>query len=364
MSWMKEKISGLYEKAAPALIVIRSLFVYSLLFYLLLFLLENVLPGFVSHNFNLNWVLGVVFVLGVIALLAPQEEKTETEEKDEDKPKTIDYILAVLMGLISAWLIYTKIDIEGIYRIVTAIVSGVLVIFIGILTLLGADEEGVDESYAEGRTEEGLMGQTRVVPEEKGLWVKARKAVQSVMLKRAQVPLVFTLFLILATAVFIPQNIKLVADSLGREKTVEIENEAVEINPEEQINQQYWDDLPWLAQEVSPSSDTLVRVLNGGATAGAAGEFAQTLHDIGFVNVEAGNADNYDYENATIYFKPEDKEQAALIKNVLSNTYEIIFDAPLATTSAQIQVVLGKNEKEEELFEEFPEDEFSEEFEF
>ena len=54
----------------------KNLFVVSLIIYLVLFLLEITLPGFVSNNFNLNWVLGVVLVLGALAAFAPEEEES------------------------------------------------------------------------------------------------------------------------------------------------------------------------------------------------------------------------------------------------------------------------------------------------
>src|SRR3990172_5610422 len=53
--------------------------------------------------------------------------------------------------------------------------------------------------------------------------------------------------------------------------------------------------------------DVLVRVLNGGARIGAAGEFVGVLKNVGFTNALADNADNTDYKNATLRYRPENK---------------------------------------------------------
>ena len=67
----------------------KSLFVVSLIIYLVGFLLEITFPGFISNSLNLNWVLGIVLLLGLLAAFSEEE----AEEKEVEKPKKSDYWL-------------------------------------------------------------------------------------------------------------------------------------------------------------------------------------------------------------------------------------------------------------------------------
>ena len=48
------------------LIIVKEFFVFALIFYLILFILENFFPGFVSNNFSLNYVLFTVIYASVL----------------------------------------------------------------------------------------------------------------------------------------------------------------------------------------------------------------------------------------------------------------------------------------------------------
>ena len=89
----------------------KNLFVVALIIYLVGFLLEIVLPGFVSNSFNLNWILGVVLVLGALAAFAPEEEESPFAKATGDLRKT-DYLMFVGMGIVGGLLMFYKSDLN------------------------------------------------------------------------------------------------------------------------------------------------------------------------------------------------------------------------------------------------------------
>ena len=85
-----------------------------------------------------------------------------------------------------------------------------------------------------------------------------------------------------------------------------------------------------------------VRILNGGAGQGGAGEFAKVLAAAGFTNVTAETADKTDYKNAIIKYKQEDEKVAAKLEELLKKDYQTIDMQKIATTSAGIVVIIGE----------------------
>lgn len=85
-----------------------------------------------------------------------------------------------------------------------------------------------------------------------------------------------------------------------------------------------------------------VRILNGGAGQGSAGEFAKVLLGAGFTNVTAETADKTDYKNAIIKYKQEDEKVVAKLEELLKKDYQIIDKQKIATTSAGIVVIIGE----------------------
>ncbi|OGD92507.1 hypothetical protein A2697_02440 [Candidatus Curtissbacteria bacterium RIFCSPHIGHO2_01_FULL_41_44] len=88
-------------------------------------------------------------------------------------------------------------------------------------------------------------------------------------------------------------------------------------------------------------NDILVKILNGGAKEGEAGKFSDVLKDAGFSNVNATNADNYNFQNATLRFRGEDKKEAEKIAELLKKDYQTVNQEENATSSAEIVVILG-----------------------
>lgn len=88
--------------------------------------------------------------------------------------------------------------------------------------------------------------------------------------------------------------------------------------------------------------DLLVRVLNGGSEKGAAASAAAILKNNGFTNVNAGNADRFDYAGVTIRHRKEDGSIADRIEALLKKEYGTVTKTLSATTAAEAVVILGK----------------------
>lgn len=90
-------------------------------------------------------------------------------------------------------------------------------------------------------------------------------------------------------------------------------------------------------------ADLSVIVQNGSGTAGAAGEAAELLRDLGYNVVSTGNADNFDYEDVTIRVKSSEKDYLPLLNKDLSDEYSIGDTSSdlSATSSADAIVIIG-----------------------
>lgn len=95
-----------------------------------------------------------------------------------------------------------------------------------------------------------------------------------------------------------------------------------------------------------PSVKTIslpIIILNGGAEKGTAASMSATLKERGFSNVSTGNADKYDYEQATIKYREEDLKIAEQLAEILkSEQYNSVTKTAIATTVAEIRVIIGK----------------------
>ena len=102
--------------------LIKDGFIFLLIIYLVLFILEIVLPGFVSYSFSLNWILYGVIGLGTASSLIP--EKTVEENSNNEELLVNDY----------AWLKITK---QQLMRLAFKTVKVPLIVVIIFLSLTG-----------------------------------------------------------------------------------------------------------------------------------------------------------------------------------------------------------------------------------
>lgn len=123
--------------------VASEIFQISLLTYLILALLESLKPGFISYFFNLNILLGVVLVCGIVSVLPlPATSKKELHKHllvesfenwiHEDRKK-MNGTLTFLMSLGGGAIVYYKTQDLGGVALAIAIVAGLIIALLSFL---------------------------------------------------------------------------------------------------------------------------------------------------------------------------------------------------------------------------------------
>lgn len=322
----------------------RDVFPYILLSYLIFFLLENLFVGFVSNNFSLNWVLIAVLISGFLAAFSPDEEKNREENKEVTSS---DYFLIAGLGLLGALIIYAKMDASFVERMSTAIVSAGLIAGLGWVVLKGDDKEG---EYQEIEPEAAVIRKTAVTRMVSGVkwqdvWRATRRYLRPLVVRRVELPFLYVLFFVLFTAMLIPKNFTMITAIMKSPAAVP----AVEPSPEPLFEGEpfFWDDANEFVS-IRPSENLAISILNGGGDRGAAASFSAILQEYGFGSVEIGNADRYDYNDAQIRFRADDKAQANIIKQLLRRDYPSILEVPADASASSIMVILGAKTTPEE----------------
>ena len=321
--------------------IAKELFIFSLIFYLILFILETIFPGFVSYNFSLNWALGGVLLLGLIAAFAPEEPKGEEEK---GKPKIIDYSTAAFLGFCGGAIIFYKIQLDLPARLIVSSIAGVLIVVLS-LVLLTVEDEEVKEKEEEIETfvqETFLSRKTFIYP---------IAFFRLLLFKKVNFPMILILIVFLFTTLSLPEKAGVAPRKFDLTKLSALLKPKTPSTPTPSPTSMPMNVSPSPAvaevkETVQPSSELLIKILNGGAPKEAESDFAKTLKNAGFVKVFFGPADNSSYKNATLKFRPEDKNQANLIKEILQKEYSLISEAPSGTTSAEMTVILGAKENE------------------
>lgn len=108
--------------------IITNIFQSLLVTYLLLLLLEEVFPGFVSNYLNINYLLVIVIILGIVEVFYGKEQKQKPATK---KDKYLTYVLGVLGFII---LKFKTVDLNVLSWIIS-IIGGILIILLGLLIL-------------------------------------------------------------------------------------------------------------------------------------------------------------------------------------------------------------------------------------
>jgi hypothetical protein len=125
---MNHKISQKYQSLKPNLhIIFRSLFENSLSTYLILLLLEIIKPGFVSFFFNLNNLLVVVLVSGLVMIFAENEELDTGGNVGDIWP----FILMLSVG--SQFLVFYKTHHLGMISLFVSLLAFILITLLAFL---------------------------------------------------------------------------------------------------------------------------------------------------------------------------------------------------------------------------------------
>lgn len=308
-------------------ILFKQLFSFSLVFYLILFLLETLFPGFVSDNFSLNWILGEVLILGVITAFLPESE----EPVKDTKPILFDYIFTIGLGIISSALIFWKVKLDSVFlHWLVSVSSGLLIIFMGIVVLAMPDElEEEEEQIAEEAKEKFKFKFN----------LNFNFNFKKLLISKIQLPISFVVVFILITGFLITQKFikpKEIIVSTPNQPTPTIIAVAPTSSPTT---------TPIVQPDIKPNTNLTINVLNGGAEKGMAQNIANALEYEGFQKIKTGNTLKSDYKDATLEFTIENSDQATLIENILKEYFYSVSKIPIATDSAQINIILGAQPK-------------------
>lgn len=100
-----------------------------------------------------------------------------------------------------------------------------------------------------------------------------------------------------------------------------------------------------------------VQVLNGSGISGEAGVMQTYLEDLGYEDIEVGNADSSDFVGVTIQIKEEFEDLAELIDEDLADEYTVNGDYEILDEESEFDVVIiVGSEEDEEAEEETEED--------
>ena len=113
--------------------IINHLFQTILITYLILLLIEQIWTGFVSTYLNLNYLLILTIIVGILDVFS---EHKKIEQKTTKK----DYYLIYTLGILGAIIIkYKTADLNYLSWIIS-IIAGILIILLSYL-ILEEDEE-------------------------------------------------------------------------------------------------------------------------------------------------------------------------------------------------------------------------------
>ena len=113
--------------------LISQLFQILLVTYLGLLLAEEIFPGLVSIYLNLNYLLGIVILVGILSIFSE-------EVRRKIKVGRSDYFLAYLLGIVGFVIVKIKTGQLGVLSWVVSGIAGVLIVLLNHLVLEDKDE--------------------------------------------------------------------------------------------------------------------------------------------------------------------------------------------------------------------------------
>ena len=297
---MKKILNPLFQFSA-------FLFPFALVLYLILFLLENIFPGFVNNVLDLNYFLIPVVIFGFMAAFANKEE----EEKGKSPTRWDFMLIAGLVTLSFIILVYKTADL-GWMGFLISLISALLVGLISIILIFPETEKTPKEVIEASKIE---------------LYVP-RFNYKKFFLSPIGLSLTgLFLIIIIGGLVFDLYQGKIAEKKASQQAVNVLQQPKVEI-PNDQLLEQ-----------------TQILVENGSGKTGKAASVAAFLSDFNFGNVKTGDADNSNYKNAYIEFNQEDFKVASYITFLLidNDKYKIVnMLPPTNANQSGIILILGQ----------------------
>lgn len=298
----------IFKTVQPFFILIRDLFPYALLIYLIFFLLEVLFPGFVSNNFELNNLLVAVMILAFFSVFAP------AIEKEEEPPQKSDRNLIVILTILSFLVLLFRTRDMGLPGLVIALVGSLLVAGMSVMIIYFPDKDE-EELGDEIKTENLVVSQH----------IKLRRFNGLPYLKPSMALIIIIIIVFFAFKQFNRKDI-------STKQQVPTPTVSPTIDEFEEI--------------VVPDEKTVrkvsIEVLNGSLKTGSASAMVKFLKEKGFNVTKTGDADRSDYQNLLIRFRPEEYGVVRYLVDIIQGIYPNVVREPLSTGSAKVIMILGK----------------------
>lgn len=121
-------------------LIIEPFFQYALVTYLILLLAETIKEGIVSFFFNINILLGIVLVSGIIMVLTQDEAyDKELHPQKNAHIRKIDILYIMLLALGGAAIILDKTQDLGIIALPISFLAGGIILFLSILVFTNSE---------------------------------------------------------------------------------------------------------------------------------------------------------------------------------------------------------------------------------
>lgn len=290
---------------------IPDVFSYTLLTYLILFLLENIFPGFVSNTFDPNLLLIPVVILGVVSAFAP--EKTR-----EDEPPTLKDLIAVgAMTMLSGVIIYYKTKELGEVAIIISVVGALLVLLVATVILF-APEENEETAGDDGFSiiQPKRTSTHRIKAKWSTRWIVALSGVSLAGLTLGFVGV---------------RYLRVVPQKQQSQQVMSAPRLTVAPLEEEKLTK----------PEKTMLDQTPITLLDGGLGSEKVNTLAHELTAYTMTIKTIGEADRLDYTGATMYFRPDDAAVADYLTSVLQPLYPTMIRLPLPPEAVGIILVAG-----------------------
>lgn len=116
-------------------VIVNQLFQVLLVTYLVLLLVEELWQGTVSNYLNINYLLVVVIILGILDIFS---ENTKKENKPITKK---DYLFVIVLSIAGFLIIKFKTSALGWLSWLISIIAGVLIALLSVLVLEDKEDE-------------------------------------------------------------------------------------------------------------------------------------------------------------------------------------------------------------------------------
>jgi len=106
----------------------KAIFPIALITYLVYFLFDDLLPGLISNYINLNLILAICVIAGVLSVFVKEKVEKQAITKK-------DYTFIIVLAILGGVLIWWKTKELGWLSWIISIISGVLIVIISVLLL-------------------------------------------------------------------------------------------------------------------------------------------------------------------------------------------------------------------------------------